>query len=241
MQRIYEDFIESLSASVDETDLQRAMAKLLVAFEVSRFAYLSFIPSIGARPRYISNYPTVWTSHYLQEHYQEVDPVILYAGRCDTPFSWGRSLGLGDRSEAKIRFFDEAAEFGICSGLTIPIQDRRGGKAALTFAADEDCPALMRLVDRYAHAFQLVATNYHIQVRRICSQENIIDGVILTRRELECLQWAARGKSAWETGEILGITRRTVAFHLDNTRAKLGVRTVAQAISRLGSSNRFPG
>lgn len=240
MQRIYEDFIESLSESVDEKDLQRSMTDLLAAFEVRRFAYLSQIPSASPQPRYISNYPTTWTSHYLSKKYQMIDPVVACAESSETPFSWGKKFVLGYGSTAERRFFDEAADFGICSGMTIPILDRRGGRAALTFAADEDCPALLRLVDRYTRAFQLVATSYHIQVRRVCSRNNIVNGVNLTPRECECLQWAAKGKSAWETGQILGIKRRTVAFHLDNARAKLGVRTVAQAIVLVTSANKLP-
>ncbi|TIT70729.1 MAG: helix-turn-helix transcriptional regulator, partial [Mesorhizobium sp.] len=55
-------------------------------------------------------------------------------------------------------------------------------------------------------------------------------------REYECLQWAARGKSAWDIAGILGITRRTAAFHLDNAKKKLGVRTQNQAVSLLASS-----
>ncbi|WP_407181427.1 helix-turn-helix transcriptional regulator [Bradyrhizobium sp. STM 3562] len=50
------------------------------------------------------------------------------------------------------------------------------------------------------------------------------------------LEWSSRGKSAWEIGCILGISRRTAAFHLDNARAKLGVRTVRQAVVRLAES-----
>ncbi|ESZ53486.1 helix-turn-helix transcriptional regulator [Mesorhizobium sp. L103C131B0] len=41
-----------------------------------------------------------------------------------------------------------------------------------------------------------------------------MDGISLTPREYECLQWAARGKSAWAIGCILGIKPRTAAFHL---------------------------
>jgi len=241
MQRIYEEFIECLSTSVDETDLERAMTTLLGTFEVNRFAYFQLPVKVSANTRFISNYPAAWATHYLQEKYQSIDPVIACAGRSDEPFTWGKRFHLSATTAEESRFFDEAAAFGICSGLTIPIHDKHGTTAALTFAANEKCPALIKFADRYTRAFQLVATNYHIQVRRICSEKGIVDGVKLTRRECECLQWAAKGKSAWETGQILGITRRTVAFHLDNTRAKLGVRTVAQAISRLGSANGFPG
>ncbi|ESY63038.1 hypothetical protein X743_33605 [Mesorhizobium sp. LNHC252B00] len=38
-------------------------------------------------------------------------------------------------------FFEEAAQFGIRCGVTIPIIDGRGNFAAMTFAADKPDPA----------------------------------------------------------------------------------------------------
>jgi DNA-binding response OmpR family regulator len=52
----------------------------------------------------------------------------------------------------------------------------------------------------------------------------------LGERERETLTWAARGKTFAEIGEILGLSRRTVEFHLDNARRKLGVPTRTQAL-----------
>jgi DNA-binding NarL/FixJ family response regulator len=51
----------------------------------------------------------------------------------------------------------------------------------------------------------------------------------LTERELETLTWAARGKSSADAAVILGISERTVNFHLDNAMRKLGVATRVQA------------
>src|ERR1039458_5065331 len=48
--------------------------------------------------------------------------------------------------------------------------------------------------------------------------------------EVETLTWAARGKTFWEIGEILGLSKRTVEFHLENARRKLGVPTRTQAL-----------
>ena len=61
----------------------------------------------------------------------------------------------------------------------------------------------------------------------------------MSPREFECLEWAARGKSAWDIGAILGISRRTAAFHLDNARLKLGVKTISQAVAKLAASAHF--
>jgi LuxR family transcriptional activator of conjugal transfer of Ti plasmids len=82
----------------------------------------------------------------------------------------------------------------------------------------------------------LIALYFHAYARRKLDSKGNIDGVSLSAREIECLEWAAQGKSAWEIGSILGISRRTAAFHLDNAKAKLGVRSICQAVARLAAS-----
>jgi DNA-binding CsgD family transcriptional regulator len=59
--------------------------------------------------------------------------------------------------------------------------------------------------------------------------------VKLSNREKECLLWTALGLSAKEIAQRLGITYRTVEFHLQGAKQKLSannrVHTVAKAIS----------
>jgi DNA-binding response OmpR family regulator len=52
----------------------------------------------------------------------------------------------------------------------------------------------------------------------------------LNDREVETLTWAARGKTSAEIAVILGITKRTVDFHVDNARTKLGAPTRTAAV-----------
>ena len=58
----------------------------------------------------------------------------------------------------------------------------------------------------------------------------------LSERELACLQWSSQGKTSRETARILGLSERTVNFHLQNACGKLQVRgrraAVAQAVWR---------
>lgn len=56
--------------------------------------------------------------------------------------------------------------------------------------------------------------------------------VTLTARQLECLAWAAAGKSASDIGAILGLSHRTVEDHLARAAERLGVRTRMQAVLR---------
>jgi DNA-binding response OmpR family regulator len=61
--------------------------------------------------------------------------------------------------------------------------------------------------------------------------------VDLREREVETLTWAARGKTFWEIGEILGLSKRTVEFHLENARRKLGVATRTQALIKAATGH----
>jgi DNA-binding response OmpR family regulator len=56
--------------------------------------------------------------------------------------------------------------------------------------------------------------------------------VKLSDREIETLTWAARGKTSAEIAQILGTTKRTVDFHVDNARAKLGVANRTEAVMK---------
>jgi DNA-binding CsgD family transcriptional regulator len=53
----------------------------------------------------------------------------------------------------------------------------------------------------------------------------------LTRREREVLWWAAQGKSAWEIGKILRVTKRTVDAHAQTATRKLGAANKTQAVA----------
>jgi DNA-binding response OmpR family regulator len=59
----------------------------------------------------------------------------------------------------------------------------------------------------------------------------------LREREVEALTWAARGKTFAEIGTILGLSKRTVEFHLENARRKLGVATRTQALVKAATGN----
>jgi len=53
----------------------------------------------------------------------------------------------------------------------------------------------------------------------------------VTPREVECLKWAAEGKTEWEISEILSISEHTADKHLSNVRRKLGAANCAQAVA----------
>jgi DNA-binding CsgD family transcriptional regulator len=53
----------------------------------------------------------------------------------------------------------------------------------------------------------------------------------LTSRERQCLSLAAAGCATKQIAGVLGLSEKTVEFHLAGIRRKLGARTIAQAVA----------
>jgi len=77
--------------------------------------------------------------------------------------------------------------------------------------------------------FDILATIIAARLAGVARAQIWPKSVELTDREIETLTWVARGKTSSEIAEILGLTKRTVDFHSDSARAKLGVATRTEA------------
>ncbi|SEE64660.1 DNA-binding transcriptional regulator, CsgD family [Rhizobiales bacterium GAS188] len=236
MHRIFQNFVDSIASAPDSAALRDAMSEAAASLDLSCFAYLSMPDLPRSQPHLISTYPTTWTEHYLRRNYERLDPVIIQAIGETEPFAWGPEIGSSRLSNPQRELFEEAAKFGVRYGFTVPIHDSRGPVAAVTFAADERRPQFERCIGEHRRVLQLMAMYFHAHARRKLAPKRMIGGAVLSPREFECLEWVCQGKSAWEIGRILGISRRTAAFHLDNARAKLGVRSNYQAVALLVAS-----
>jgi LuxR family transcriptional regulator, activator of conjugal transfer of Ti plasmids len=236
MHRLFQNFVDDLLGAMGREALRDAMANAAAALDLSCFAYLSIPHKAGSAPQLISTYPSDWTTYYLQNRYERVDPVIIQALGSPEPFEWGLGIGSTPPSELQRELLEEAGRFGIRYGFTVTIHNNQGPIAAVTFAADERRPQFERCIKEHARVLQLMTMYFHAHVNRKLISDRIVDGDILSPREFECLDWAAQGKSAWEIGRILGISQHTVAAYLGNAKAKLGVRTTVQAVALLTAS-----
>ncbi|MGY4573702.1 LuxR family transcriptional regulator [Bradyrhizobium sp. USDA 3256] len=238
MHRIFQQFIDLLSRAGDAQDLSRALAQATAELDLSCFAYLALPDNPQGRPYLISTYPSNWTSHYLRSNYQAIDPVIVEALQTAEPFRWGVDLQSRFSSMAQQQLLDEAAQCGLRFGFTVPIHDSHGPPAALTFATDRRRASFEGCVNSHARVLQLMGILFHAHARRTLTRPRRVNGIELSTRERECLEWATQGKSAWEIGQILGISQYTAATHLSNAKKKLGVRTVVQAAIHFAAGRR---
>lgn len=234
---LYQRFIDGLRSSSNEATIRAVVAEVLAAIDLNQFTYFSPAPSRVRRPVFVSNYPVAWTDHYFARGYDAIDPVFGLASERAGPILWGRDSGLRDLTVEQKQLFDEAAEFDIRMGVTLPFADDQFGFAALTVVADQKTAAFERRIEKHLPVLQFMATALHSTLRRKAWSSGRVAGVAMTKRELECLQWAVAGKSLGDIGDILGIGRRTAVHHLERAKAKLGVRTLCQAVALYAADN----
>lgn len=80
--------------------------------------------------------------------------------------------------------------------------------------------------------FELLHAIIKLRLARTTPTDTRLPDVALNDREVETLTWAARGKTSYEIAVILGLSKRTVDFHADNARTKLGATTRIEATIR---------
>jgi DNA-binding CsgD family transcriptional regulator len=229
MQRIIREYLENAELASSPNELRDAVAQLIRPLDFNAFAFLA-LSDKGSPPILVSNYDERWQTHYIAQGYQRRDPVMLHSRGVADLFSWGRGMAAKFGSLAE-DFFYEAETFDIRSGVTVPIPDWPGGFAAMTFATDQRHVHLTSCLRCYDAALLFLTAHFQSHLQWILEPVRRIEDAELTAREYVCLRWVAAGKSQPDISQITGISLRTVARDIENLRAKLGVRSITQAVS----------
>lgn len=178
-----------------------------------------------------TTYLEEWQKHYFENQYQRIDPVIAIDRSSLLPVDWDC---IPRNSKAIKSFFGEAAEFKVgANGLAIPVRGPKGDRAI--FAITSNAPKTeWEKIRKHALPDFVAAANF---VHQSAMQETgiysaVSDAFRLSPREIECLRWAAAGKSFKDISCILNISERVTRAYLDTARHKLNALNVTHAVSR---------
>ncbi|MER9867258.1 LuxR family transcriptional regulator [Mesorhizobium sp. M0136] len=176
-------------------------------------------------PEPMLNYPSEWQKRYRDMGYGQIDPVIKRIKRRPGAVRWTDVYADATTTEIERRVFDEAATFGLKSGVTVPLYGPNDRFAITSFAkrTDHEIPGKLIMY------LELTSLHFHLKISSLNEGRCIESEADLSTREKECILWVARGKSSLDIGRILGISENTVNFHIKNCMRKFGCnsRTVA--------------
>jgi DNA-binding CsgD family transcriptional regulator len=220
------EFVHTIEA-VDDPAAVAAAFQTFVADFGFKTACCMKVPDHGESIRdaaLIHSTPDGWNERYVARDYVLRDPMVTEMFRTYEPYSWSDVLERRDLSKLERTIVSEASEFAMNVGFVVPIFGN-GGYAGMVSVTGEHS----EVSEAIRASLQLASIYVH---NRLLSLRRKFDGqrVRLTGRERECLRWVAAGKSDWDIGEILGISQKTVNFHIESAKNKLDVATRVQAV-----------
>lgn len=220
----------------DDGELEAHLGTVCRRLGFDYFSYvLSEPPKLGDaepgqasdRPKIVSSYPAAWRSRYERQQYHQLDAVVTMGRVSRRPFFWGSGDYLSRLSPRRRRLFNEAREFGILSGFTVPVHGPMGECGLFTTASAGAMDGFADAVRASHYLLQVIGPRVHaVVVERLLGLADR-GTVALTEHERVCLSWTMRGKTAWEIAQILGRSKPTIDYHIQ------------KAIRKLGATNKF--
>ncbi|MFJ2986760.1 autoinducer binding domain-containing protein [Collimonas sp. NPDC087041] len=181
-------------------------------------AYGMRLPWPVAQPKVImlNNYPSSWQQRYTQQEYVKVDPTVSHGKRSTLPLVWS------DKSFASCpSFWEDARSHGLHAGWAQSCHDAKGIGGLLNLSRSDESVSSKELRGIALKLSWLVDVA-HEGLSQLLLEKYLPEAVTqLTAREIEVLRWTADGKTSGEISRIMGISDRTVNFHISNTLKKL--------------------
>jgi DNA-binding CsgD family transcriptional regulator len=115
--------------------------------------------------------------------------------------------------------------------IILTLNKRRGETAFFGITSAIDPTQRAGQHDTMLRECRILANYFHGHVLRMNGHDSDQE-ILISARELDCLRWTAAGKTASEASIILGISERTVRFHLNAAREKLDCVTTTQAVAK---------
>lgn len=231
-QYVY-DMREAEDADVAFAVFRRHLEGL--GLDMALYSLLTDFRSVGLKAGHgvLYNYPQAWMDWYLDQRYQEIDPVIQIGFSAREAFRWDQLNQHIDMTPVQQRLMDESREAGLKEGLAVAVHGPAGEILAMGMASSHGgvdlSPPRLAVLKLMVHEFN--AAFYRIHADKGRNEQ-----VLLTPRERQVLRWLARGKSTPEIAIILSVdgsvTTSAVRFHIKNIYAKLEASTAAQAVAK---------
>lgn len=191
-----------------------------LGFDYCAYGLREQLPISQPRVITLNNYPAKWQEIYQRRNYLLIDPTVYHCMHSVLPIVWSDNIFDSSRE-----LWEEARSFGLRHGWAQSSRGPRGVGGMLTLARSDENLSHLELRDKHSKMawlsqVALVGMSRCLPTKLIRSTESQPQ---LTQREITVLRWTADGKTSWEISEILGISERTVNFHINNALSKFGV------------------
>ncbi len=228
-----QDFVRTVRAA---DSLDAITATLSNATRRFDFDYFAMVQRVNARlsfgPVRLSDYPESWVDLLSTTEYYVHDPVLAACEKSVAPFAWDTIPAIITMSKHQKAYMVNARAAGLDRGYTVPIHvpGEASGLCSFVTTNGRELPADSLPAAQYLACFAFEAARRLVENR---SGPGDGGGVPrLTQRQLDCVVLAARGKSNWVVGKLLGLSPDTVHKYLESAKRRYGVSSRTELVVR---------
>jgi DNA-binding CsgD family transcriptional regulator len=172
------------------------------------------------------SYSNDWLYAYAKNGYAGVDPVLRSLLSSFKTQVWKQTYGKINAPK-QLEFIEEARSAGLIHGITTGMLERNRGFATFFSFAGGDADGTRR----FAGLLEYLVPSLH-RVLMANTQTPVFNSAKgLSPREQTVLLWMKEGKTNWEIARIVGVTERTVRFHVEGIFMKLDASSRTQAVA----------
>ncbi|MGV1768219.1 autoinducer-binding transcriptional regulator TraR [Rhizobium rhizogenes] len=220
MQNWLDKLTDLAAIGADQGHIEEALSGLTEQIGFGGYAYLNVQPGHVLA---ISNYHPHWRSLYFERNYSRLDPVVKRAKSFKRFFTWASEQDGPRLSKSERIFYSQAANFGIRSGITIPVKSANGSMSMFTLASEKPTIDLEREIDAVAAA--TAVAQLHARIAFMQARPTAESPAYLDPKEAAYLKWMAVGKTMEEAAELEGVKYNSVRVKLAETKKRFDVHT----------------
>ena len=226
-------FVRTVRSATSLPEISGILSDATRAFD---FDYFALVQRVSGRvpigPVQLSDYPAEWIERLSTTDYFVHDPVLAACARSVAPFSWDALPGMIPMSKHHRAYMENARAVGLDSGYTVPIHvpGEASGLCSFVTTAGRELPADALPAAQYLACFAFEAARRLVSDRPDGGADDNVPR--LTRRQLDCVVLAARGKSNWVSGKLLGLSPDTVHKYLESAKQRYGVASRTELVVR---------
>ena len=222
---------QSLSCSTEE-QIEQVMGRLgdLLPYQAAISCMGRFGHNGAIQEMKIVNvdYPGNYLAELTQRELVTRDPIVIENFKSFRLQYWGDTLNQSVWSNDTHEIMSLAEDYGFSRarqgyGYAHGVRNLKGTEGSFF------CYHGLERSPRSEEILALVIPHFHAALRRLASLPKKCTP--LSPKEIEVLKWVKEGKSTWDISMILGISERTVKFHVGNIMHKLDASTRTHAVA----------
>lgn len=226
-------FVQTVREAESLKGISEVLSDATRRFRFDHFAMVQRVTSrLASQPVHMSDYPDQWIDLLTTGDYYVHDPVLVAVEKSVAPFSWSDLPSMMKMTKHHFTYMKSAQEQGLTRGYTVPIHvpGEASGLCSFVTAGDRELPADSLPAAQYLACFAFEAARRLAVLQAPAEVDS--KPPTLTNRQLDCVVLAARGKSDWVAGKLLGLSADTVHKYLESAKKRYGVSSRTELVVR---------